>query len=517
MRIGILYNYVEESGKGRERDRISDNEILDTVRLVQEALASDHEVIPVRASRSLLRNMQTESFDIVFNLCEGFMDMAKGEAYMAGFLELIGLPYTGSDPSALSLCLDKGRVKDVLRANGLPTPRSQLFKDASQTLDGTLRFPLIVKPLMEDASVGIDQDSVVKNEGDLFTRVRHVLSVYRQPALVEEYVDGRELNVAILGNPPDLTILPISEIVFDPQEGRHRIVDYAAKWVEDSPEYGGTKGICPAPLDAEMENHVRRLAAEAYVLLGCRDYARVDFRLGEDGPTILEVNPNPGLNSDSGFVRSAMAMGMGYQEMTGTILQNAIERTAAREGLSQKYAGFHADRIRARFVEPRDIPTLMEWFNDEDISRFMDDPGAAYTTEDLMESFFVRVHGDLDMMIEDAGDNEPIGFLSIYDIDRSRESAEISFLIGVPERRGKGLSSDIARLALRICFEELALNRVSASVTTENVRSSSALKAAGFRSVGVLRECHVVDGSRYDEILMEALGREYRKDRCIPE
>lgn len=511
MKVGILYNYVDHSERGLDQDKISDNEILTTVKLVQEALGPEHVAIPVRASVDFLHNLEEDSFDLIFNLCEGFLGKVNGEAYMAGYLELIGMPYTGSDPSTLSLCLDKGRVKDILRINGIPTPKSQVFDSLCTPLDGTLRYPLIVKPLQEDASVGIDQSSVVTDEFRLMARVEYILRTYKQPALVEEYIDGRELNVAIIGNLPHVEVLPISEIVFNLEEGDYRIVDYGAKWLESTPQFQGTKGVCPAELDRETEELVKNLALESCRLLGCRDYARVDFRLGEDGPTVLEVNPNPGLNDDSGFVRSALAKGLSYRDMIRFILDNAVSRAALTPKQVQIPREHFTDKILAREVRLDDIPRLVKWFNDPILAKFMSDPSKIYTEESLIESFFVKVHNDTDLLIEDKATRKPLGFLSIYDIDDVNHSAEISFLIGENEFRGVGLGKEVSRLVADICFEELNLNRVIASVTVENYPTIKVLEDVGFKKAGLLREYQVVEGRKLDERIMEILREDYHR------
>lgn len=505
MKVGILYNLVDVPERGTEDDLISDNEVLVTVGLVKAALSPEHEVIPIRASRSLFSALEEESFDLVFNLCEGFQGKVLGESYAAGFLEMLDIPYTGSDPSTLSLCLDKGRCKDVLRGNGIPTPAHQVFHRADEDLGAGMHFPLIVKPLREDASVGIDQSSVVSDLQSLRGKVAYIIGTYRQPALVEEFIDGRELNVAMIGNHPNVMALPISEILFEPREGRHRIVDYKAKWMEDSPEYHGTKGVCPADLDGETMIRVEELALKAFRVMGCRDYARVDFRLGKDGPMVLEVNPNPGINSDSGFARSAMAQGLSHADMCRTIMDVAVERHSLVPREAREQHRYEIGGIIGRSVVLEDIPLLVRWFNDSDVSRYMQDPGSVQTEEHLIEAFFVKTHDDLDLIIEDRWTHTPVGFFSIYDIDHTSESAELSFLIGDGRFRGRGIGKDMSRLSVHICFQVLGLNRVSASVTEENQACIKALEAAGFRRVGRLREYQAVDGRRLDELMMEML------------
>jgi len=326
MKIGILYNLVDRIERGLEIDKLSDNEIIETVEHAQKALENEHEVIPVRVRRELLTQLTRESFDFVFNLCEGIDGKVKGESWIPALLDIIGIPYTGSDSLSLGLCLDKIKTKQLLVANNILTPDYQVFYDPSQKLNPTLKFPLITKPANEDASVGITIDSVVHDENNLFKRIEFLLNNYRQPVIVEEYIDGRELNVAIIGNGDSVEVLPVSEIVFDFNENLPKIVGYEAKWIEDSEMFKKTAGVCPAELPAHIETQIKKLATDAYNTAGCRDYARVDFRLKDDTLYLLEINPNPGINIDSGFVRSAMAGGLSYNELIQKILSLSMER-----------------------------------------------------------------------------------------------------------------------------------------------------------------------------------------------
>ncbi len=509
MKVGILYNLVETVERGLDSDKLSDNEILDILKFVRTALQDDHEVIPVKVGRTIFTQLDKESFDIIFNLCEGYMGKVQGESWMAAFVDLLGIPYTGSGPFTLSLCLDKARTKDILRANEIPTPKYRVFLRKDEPIDPDMEFPLIVKPLHEDGSVGIDQGSVVMAEDKLRARVDYIIKTYRQPALVEEFIDGRELNVAIMGNPPELEILPISETAFDMKNGNHRIVDFDAKWVVTSESYGSTKDVCPAELDKHLEERIKDIAVKAYLLTGCRDYAKIDIRLREGCPYVLEVNPNPGIGPDSEFTISAKASGLDYNQMIRRILHHGTTRTKLPTKDRPKKRRFETDRLRARDIRLDDIPVLLQWFNDTVISKFMEDPGSIQTEENLIEGFFVKIPNDMDLLIEAKGTGKSLGYCSIYDIDRVNDSAEISFLIGDGEQRGKGYGNEIVKLIVRICFESLGLNRVVASATTENIRSIKALEAAGFRRVGLLREYQVVDGRKYDEVLLEMLREEY--------
>lgn len=326
MKIGVLYNLVEQVVRGSPEDAVSDNAVLDSVDLVREALKDGNEVIPIRISREILIDLPALEIDVVFNLCEGFEGNVKAEAWIPAYLDLLGIPYTGSGCSVLANCLDKWRTKDLLTANGLPTPGYQLFRYQNTKLSSSLRFPLIAKPSGEDASVGIGPSSVVYCKADLYSLVDELLIKYKQPVLVEEYIDGRELNIAVLGNRPRRRVLPVSEITFDLPAGHPRIVTYEAKWVAESQAYKGTRGVCPAKLPDLVLDHIEHLAVEAVNVMGCRDYSRVDIRLDGDEPWIIEVNPNPDIGPGSGFQRSAKAAGMTPEALTQKIFDMALER-----------------------------------------------------------------------------------------------------------------------------------------------------------------------------------------------
>ena len=276
----------------------------------------------------LVTFLKNEKPDLVFNMCESVLNKAIHEMHIAGVFELMGINYTGAGPLVLGTALHKFRVKEILAFNGLPTPRYQVVKTPINfELDGSLQYPLIVKPSREDASIGITTASVVHSLDELKKQVRFVIEKYDQPAIVEEYIDGRELNVAIMGNRKAFA-MPISEVDMTTLPAHlPRIITYNAKWLKGTDEYECTKGVCPALLPPELEERIKTLALEAYHLIGCRDYARVDFRLSKDyQPFILEVNPNPDISEDAGFMRSAGVYGLSYAEAIGKIIECALER-----------------------------------------------------------------------------------------------------------------------------------------------------------------------------------------------
>jgi len=328
IKVGILFNVPASPKRGRDVDYLAEVDVLDQVRAVEDAvvkLGFHCELFPLRDDvEGVVRSLKARRPDVVVNLAEGYMGDSGLEMHVPSILELLGIPYTGSTPLTLGLCQDKSLAKEVLRANGIPTPKYRVMS----TFEGPkgLDFPLVVKPLREDASIGITRSSFVRSLAELEGQVRYVNEVYGQPALVEEYVEGRELNVSILGNEEPM-VLPISEIVFEPGY-EPRIVDYAAKWFKDSEEYTKTRPVCPAELSDELKQRVEEVAIRAFKALRCRDYARVDVRLEvESGtPYVLEVNPNPDISPDAGFTRSLRAAGIAFEEFVKVIINFALSR-----------------------------------------------------------------------------------------------------------------------------------------------------------------------------------------------
>lgn len=264
--------------------------------------------------------------DAILNFVESVEGITYYEYCMAGLYELLGYQYTGNVPQTLGNCLDKKRAKEILYSNGIKTPRAITLapnqKFSKKDID--LNYPLILKLIDEDASIGISENSVVNNYKELKKHFNFLTGTYKKNLIVEEYIVGRELNCAVLGGKP----LPISEIDFTGlPEGLPKIVTYDGKWIEGSTYYNHTKPVCPANIDSEIKKKIEEIAVEAYKVLGCRDYARVDVRLSEDGtPFVIEINPNPDVSSDSGFARASAAIGKNYTELLFTITNFALQR-----------------------------------------------------------------------------------------------------------------------------------------------------------------------------------------------
>jgi D-alanine-D-alanine ligase len=239
---------------------------------------------------------------------------------------LLGFQFTGNTPITLGNCLNKERAKNILRSFGIQTPKSQIIKPTDKILKTSfnLKFPVILKLLTEDASIGISELSVVNNYSELTKQLRFLFETYKQDVIAEEYIEGRELNIAILGD----QILPISEILFNGlPDNLPKIITYDSKWIEESVYYQHTQPSCPADIEKNTRKNVEAVAMEAYRAMNCRDYARVDIRLSNDGtPYVIEVNPNPDISTDSGFARAALAAGISYGELLYTIANFALTR-----------------------------------------------------------------------------------------------------------------------------------------------------------------------------------------------
>ncbi|MEI8135126.1 MAG: D-alanine--D-alanine ligase [bacterium] len=348
MRIALIYNepkHTEPSDHWLSRSRTevelehdfrdaSEFGVLEELEIIAAAIKDEGHVVQIFSVdddiHRLISFLDIERPDLIFNLCEGVLGRASLEMAIAGIYELYDVPYTGSQALALGIALNKGLSKAIFTAHNLPTPRFAIVDEEEfipQNLN--LTYPVIVKPIREDASIGIDNNSICDNIDQLEKRVLFVHQEFKQPALVEEYIDGRELNVAVLANAEGhFETLPISEITFDTMPaGSPRIVSYEAKWVEESPLYKTTIPKCPAVLDEVTASRARELALAAAALVGLCDYGRIDMRLRDDGALfILEANPNPDISRDAGFMRASSAKGLTHGQTINAIVTAALRR-----------------------------------------------------------------------------------------------------------------------------------------------------------------------------------------------
>lgn len=309
-----------------------------TLQAIREAIASfGHEVIDLEAKGELPNVLANTPVDLVFNISEGFKGRNR-ESQVPALLELLDIPYSGSDPATLAIALDKSLAKRMVRQHGILTPNFTVMVTGKEKLPKELnQFPLIVKPNAEGSSKGVHPASVVHNEAELRDTVRKVLDKYRQPALVEQYISGREFTVGLLGERRP-KVLPIMEVVFlDPSE-RTPVYSFEHKQDWSSKVRYDT----PAKLEPVHQRAIERAARESFVALNARDVARIDFRMDAQGRVyFLECNPLPGLTPDwSDLVLIAKSAGMDYRMLIGEILAPAIRR-------------YH-ERMRARRREERE-------------------------------------------------------------------------------------------------------------------------------------------------------------------
>jgi D-alanine-D-alanine ligase len=277
----------------------------------------------------LWQELKKRKPDVVFNLFEGNLDNTETESYVTGLLEWSGVPFTGSPLSALVLARAKHTTKMLLKGAGLPTADFMVVNELPVP-DCNLEYPVIVKPAKQDASVGLDQESVCTNQFQLDQRVQYILETYGAPVLVEEYLCGREFNIAMV-ELPELTYLPPAEILFpECKPGSWSILTYEGKWKPGTVEYDTTPPKYPADIPAATARKLGRLAMKAYRLIGCRDYARVDMRMKPNGkPYILEVNPNPEISEHAGFAGCLGSAKAGHQDFVIRLVRQALGRKHA--------------------------------------------------------------------------------------------------------------------------------------------------------------------------------------------
>lgn len=318
MRIALLFDGA--SALGTSPDML----ILETVEAIETALMNEGNTVirvPVLVDGKWIDRVRRGRFDVAFNMCEGIDGVAELEPPVIGVLELFGIPYTGGSSYTTSMCLRKHVVNALLSHAGLPVPPWITLQRGNRIR--SVGYPAIVKPAAEDASIGVEQRSVVRSARTLKARVEAMLVSFDE-VIVQRYVDGRELNVGIVGD----MVLPIAEIDFRTMpKGMWPIVTYRSKWDTGSEEDLGSIPRCPAELGARTANEVRRVALEAWKLVGGHGYGRVDMRLDGDGrPWILEVNANPDIAPDAGLARMAKVAGIDYATLVRTICELGIAR-----------------------------------------------------------------------------------------------------------------------------------------------------------------------------------------------
>jgi D-alanine-D-alanine ligase len=331
-RIVVLYNIDYDAGAGAA-DVVSVETCAREVAGALTLAGGQVELLGLHGREvfAVIDRLRAAAPELVFNLCESMAGDARNEPTFVGLLDLFELPYTGTDLLGLASCLYKQRAKDILIARGVATPPHRFLADPGALADPSLDaldYPWFVKLAHEDASVGITEHNLVATPAALRARARELMAAYGQPVLAERYVDGRELNVTLIGNAADLQIMPLHEIDFAAMPaGRPRIVSYAAKWDEAHVDYAGTKAVPLHGASAELVARVERVARGAWHALGLRDYGRVDLRVDAEGtPWVIDVNPNPDISPDAGVARAARLAGMSYPQLIAHLADVAYRR-----------------------------------------------------------------------------------------------------------------------------------------------------------------------------------------------
>jgi len=329
MRIGIAYDVrdvLAASWEGPE-DALEEYDLPETVEAISQALSSlGHSVVKLEGGREFLERILREEVDFVFNIAEGRGTYRSREAQVPAVLEMLGIPYSGSDPQTLAICLDKPLTKRLVKISGVATPRWVVVESLDSRLVSVLKaFPLpaFVKPAYEGSSKGIRFSSKVGTVSELVAQVAFVLETYRQPALVEEFIPGDDVTVAVLDSPP--RVLGIMRVL--PKDGYDPDFVYSLEMKRDWSER--ILYECPAQLPELVEKRLRKDTLKIFSVLGCRDLSRFDFRISVEGiPYMLEVNPLPGMRPGySDFVIIAERMGYSYNKLIEMILESALKRS----------------------------------------------------------------------------------------------------------------------------------------------------------------------------------------------
>jgi len=321
--VGLAYDIKPTRPKRASGDAYAEHDSPETISSVEEALkAGGHGVVRIGSSKDLLKNIRRLKCDIVFNIAEGISGRNR-ESEVPILLDIAGIPYTGPDALALSVTLDKPSAKKIFKYHGIPTPRYSVAASASRiTLPKGMGFPVIVKPAHEGSAKGIGADSVVKDMRSLERKAAHVINTYKQPALIEEFVEGWEFTVGVIGN-ARMSVLPAVERHVCAKSGLSSHVLEKCGHASAGRGYRKLFGVDPA-----IEGRIKGLAAEAFLALECRDFARFYFRVSARGRRIfmLEANPLPSLAKDDYFAMVAQLQGLSYQDMINRMFDAALER-----------------------------------------------------------------------------------------------------------------------------------------------------------------------------------------------
>lgn len=328
MIVGLAYDLKNSllAKPGLPKDVDEEYDSIETVNLITSSLSSlGHTVVHLGGGAEFLRNICTDTdMDIVFNISEGRGNHPGREAQVPSVLEMCGIPYTGSSPQCLMICLDKPLTKQILADYGIITPKCTVIKD-EQSLEGllwkNLRFPLVAKPAHEGSSIGININSIIHNVNDAGTVCQSIIKGYGQPVMLEEFISGQEITVGIAGSGDSQFLAVMAIQPKTPQKMFIYSIEVKRDYVNQV-DYE-----CPAPLAGNVLESLKNESLKIFNLLGCRDMARIDFRVDASGtPYFIEINPLPGLGNHSDLVIMADLLGFTHKQLIGMILSSALQR-----------------------------------------------------------------------------------------------------------------------------------------------------------------------------------------------
>ncbi|MBM2825026.1 MAG: ATP-grasp protein [Dehalococcoidales bacterium] len=431
LKIAIIYN---EPGPGRYVAMGEEKAVLGVlgeVAAVQQALTEMGylvEQVPLSPPLDeVRRKLQALKVDLVFNLFEGFAGSPETEAAVAFILSELGLTYTGCPAPALSLGLDKVKTKLLLEASGLATPGYQLLNTATLSTF-KLSFPCIVKPAAEDASHGLSEESVVHDFASLQRQVERVSRLFGGKALVEEFVNGGEFNVTVLGT-REPEVLPVAEIVYTLPADKPRILTFSAKWEPESLYYQASQSVCPAAIDTGLRERLTNAARDAFRLLGGSGYARVDFRVDSAGqPEIIELNPNPDISPDAGAARQARAAGMTYNQFIARIVLLALEGTKEVRSITN---------LKIRPMTDRDKPVLMHILHNTPEFK----PGEVVVAEEVLDSYLQDPSGSGYHVFVAEVNSVVTGYICYGPTPLTESTWDIYWMAVAPEKQGQGIGT----------------------------------------------------------------------------
>jgi D-alanine-D-alanine ligase len=335
MKIAVLYevwegreeypgeNDDEQSGRKRRRPKLDREEIFDAL----TKLGHEPCYLVLDGREQSLFALAKAKVDLFFNLTESYGGDDRKDMHVAAYLDLLGVRYTGSGPHALHLAQDKGLAKKIIRFHDLHTPFSAVSYKGMLDHAHDVNFPLIVKPTSEDGSIGIDSGSVVNSVKELMERIHYIHHEFDSPALIEEFIPGREIYGAVIGNDNPTALPPVELDLSGLPEGVPKIAGYDVKYERSTEAYKKTKSKVAEDLDEETTDRLQKVAVTVYQALKLRDYGRIDMRMREDGRIyVIEANPNPWLSSGAEFMMAARAAGRTYVQTIGEIVDQAMKR-----------------------------------------------------------------------------------------------------------------------------------------------------------------------------------------------